>query len=175
MKFVGIRLSAALLRSRYSISARLRSGASFPFSAILLSICCCVWDYCLIQFWLRFTCRRDDSRMLWNKQEFILGSMARWKGPVAGKRAQVITPSPSCLTVGLSCLSWYTEFGFHQMCHCTQWPNICIVVSSVQRIFVPKTVFLLTNLSKQAYILVKTFPNCTAMNFNKLTETMLFI
>jgi len=43
--------------------------------------------------------------------------------PVAAKQAQIISPPPPCLTVGMRCLCWYAVFVFfpkHAAVHCDQ-------------------------------------------------------
>jgi len=91
----------------------------FPFSDILLYICCCDWDHCLDawQLQLSFSCWRDgltfDSRIFWYTEEFIVDTMtARCPGPVGVDQYQIISPPPLCLTVCMRCLWWYAVFGF---------------------------------------------------------------
>ena len=75
-----------------------------------------------------------DSRLLWYPEEFMVDSMtARCPDPVAAEQAQIISPPPPCLTVGMRCLCWYAVFGFLQTCCCALWPNISTLVWSVQR------------------------------------------
>ena len=57
-----------------------------------------------------------DTRILWYIEEIIVNLVtAGCPGPVAAKQAQIISPPPPCLTVGMRCLCQYAAFGFlHQ-------------------------------------------------------------
>jgi len=91
-------------------------------------------DRCMSHFQPSLTGRTDgltfDLRILWYIQR---SSWSTWLS-CGSKQAQTIIRLPSAyLTVGLSCLCWYAVFSFfHQMWHCTLWPNISTMVSSDQ-------------------------------------------
>ena len=155
-----IGLCTALLRSHHSILVSLRSGLwlnhcntliLFFFRHSVVDLLLCLGSLSCWWASFSFSCRTDgltfDSRILWYPEEFMVDSMtARCPGPVAAEQAQMISPPPPCLTVGMRCLCWYAAFGFLQTCCCALWPNISTLVWSVQRTLFQKSSEI-TNLS----------------------------
>lgn len=97
------------------------------------SLSVCIPQFCpSLSFWtdgLTF-----DSRILLHTKEFIgRPSGPRCPGAVAAKQAQIITPPPPCLTIGMRCLCRSAAFSFHQTWHYALWPDISTLVSSAQR------------------------------------------
>jgi len=154
-------LWTALLRSHHRNSIRLRSGVwlghcnililfFFSHSVINLMVFLGTLSCCMTQSLPTVSCQTD---ILWYTEEFIVDwKTARSPGPVAAKLAQIITPPPHCLTVGMRyvCGVWLLAL-------CIMAKNLHFV-SSVQKGIVPEA------------ILIQYFSNCTVMNCNMLTE-----
>ena len=64
----------------------------------------------------------------WTEGSMINAVTARCPAPLAEKPAHILTLPPLCLTVALRYLHWHAEFGFHQTCCSTLWPNISTLV-----------------------------------------------
>lgn len=122
--FKGICLFTALLGSCHSISIELKSGLwlfhsnslfffFFSHSYVKLLLCLGSLSCCMIHFQPRLSCWTDGltlvSIIFWYKVEFIIFSMT-----TSFVAAQIITPPPAYMMVGMKCSCWYTVFGFCQ-------------------------------------------------------------
>lgn len=129
-----------------------------------------------------FTCRAADLMFetgihqrscvqcySWVTHEFMLNLMTtRCSGPVAAKQAQIITPPPPCLTLGIRCFNMlflvFTKcitVHYDHTCplwsclakwHCSRSLAICLVLRCPAMWFVKGRGFLLTILPNRQYL-----------------------